>query len=101
MLFAQQEDGRISAIWGDDLVGSGFRASMEVMKEKLHEALECNTGEFVGLEADLAKEAKFTKRTIRCIPDAGWELEADTKHEKTLLQWFECEDARGSQYQGA
>ena len=38
--FTQQEDGTISAIWGDDLVGSGYKANMEVMKEKLHEALE-------------------------------------------------------------
>ena len=87
--FAQQEDGTISAIWGDDLVGSGYRTNMEVVKEKLHEALECNTGELVGVDADLAKEATVTKRTIRCVP-AGWELEADTKHVKTLL-WFECE----------
>ena len=74
---------------------------MEAMKEKLHEALECNTGELVGVDADLAKEATFTKRTIRCIPAAGWELEADTKHVKTLLQWFECEDARGSPAPGS
>ena len=40
-------------------------------------------------------------RTIRCMPDAGWELEADTKHVKTLLQWFECEDARGSPVPGS
>ena len=99
--FAQQEDGTISAIWSDDLVGSGYRANMEVMKEKLHEALECNTGELVGVDAALAKEATFTKRTIRCVPDAGWELEADTKHVKTLLQWFECEDARGSPVPGS
>ena len=99
--FAQQEDGTISAIWGDDLVGNSYRANMEVMKEKLHEALECNTGELVGVDADLAKEATFTKRTIRCVPDAGWELEADTKHAKTLLQWFECEDARGSPVPGS
>ena len=99
--FAQQEDGTISAIWSDDLVGSGYRANMEVMKEKLHEALECNTGELVGVGADLAKEATFTKRTIRCIPDAGWELEADTKHVKALLQWFECEEARGSPVPGS
>ena len=100
--FAQQEDGTISAIWGgDDLVGSSYRANMEVMKEKLHEALECNTGELVGVDADLAKEATFTKRTIRCVPDAGWDLEADTKHAKTLLQWFQCEDARGSPVPGS
>ena len=99
--FAQQEDGTISAIWGDDLVGSGYRANMEVMKENLHEALECNTGELVGVDADPAKEATFTKRTIRCVPDAGWELKADTKHVKTLLQWFECEDARGSPVPGS
>ena len=99
--FAQQEDGTISAILGDDLVGNSYRANMEVMKEKLHEALECNTGELVGVDADLAKEATFTKRTIRCVPDAGWELEADTKHAKTLLQWFECEDARGSPVPGS
>ena len=35
------------------------------------------------------------------MPDAGWELEADTKHVKTLLQWFECEDARGSPVPGS
>ena len=52
---------------------------MEAMKEKLHEALECNTGELVGVDADLAKEATFKKRTIRCIPDAGWELEAENE----------------------
>ena len=66
------------------------------MKEKLREVLECNTGELVGVDADLAKEATFTKRTTRCIPDAGWELEADAKHVKTLLQWFKREEARGS-----
>ena len=53
------------------------------------------------MDADLAKEATFTKRTIRCVPDAGWELEADKKHVKTLLQWFECEDARGSPVPGS
>ena len=41
------------------------------------------------------------KRTIRCVPDAAWELEADTKHVKTLLQWFECEDARDSPVPGS
>ena len=91
----QQEDGTISATWGDDLIGSGYRANMEAMREKLYEALKCNTGE-LGVDADLAKVATFTKRTIRCIRDASWELEAETKHVKTLLQWFECEDARGS-----
>ena len=72
---------------------------MEATKEKLHD--ECNIGELVGVDADLAKEATFTKRTIRCVPDAGWELEADTNHAKTLLQWFECEDARGSPVPGS
>ena len=42
--FAQREDGTNSAIWSDDLVGSGYRSSMEAMKEKLREVLECNTG---------------------------------------------------------
>ena len=87
--------------WGDDLIGSVYRANMEAMREKLHEALECNTGEIVGVDADLAKVATFTKRTIRCIPDAGWLLEADTKHVKTLLQLFECEDAPGSPVPGS
>ena len=96
--FAQQEDG---TIWGDDFVGSGYSANTEVMKEKLHKALECNTGELVGVDAHLAKEATFTKRVIRCAPDAGWEPEADTKHVKTLLQWFECEDARDSPVPGS
>ena len=96
-----QEDGTISAIWGDDLVGSGNRANMEVMKEKLHEALECNIGELVGVDADLAEGGNIHKRTIRCVPDAGWELEADTKHVNTLLLWFECEDARGSPVPGS
>ena len=99
--FAQVEDGTISAIWGDDLVGSGYRTNMEAMKEKLHEVLERNTGELVGVDADLAKEATFTKKTIRCTPDVSWELEADTKRAKTLLQWFECEDARGSPVPGS
>ena len=41
--------------------------------------MRCDTGELVGVDTDVAKEATFTKRTIRCMPDAGWELEADTK----------------------
>ena len=72
--FAQQQDGTISAIWRDDLIGSGKRTNMEAMKEKLRGALECNTGRLVGVDADLAKETTFTKRTIRCILDACWEL---------------------------
>ena len=70
--FAQQEDGTISAIWRDDLIGSGYTVNMEAMREKLHVALECNTGELVGVDADLLKAATFAKGTIRCIPDAGW-----------------------------
>ena len=33
----------------------------------------------VGVDPDLLKEATFTKRTIRCIPDAGWELGHETR----------------------
>ena len=29
--FAQHKDGMISATWGDDLIGSGYRANMEAM----------------------------------------------------------------------
>ena len=99
--FAQQEDGTISAICGDDLVGSSYRANMEVMMEKLHEALECNTGELVGVDADLAKEATFTKRTIRCVPDAGWELEETRSTRKRCCSGSSARMRVAVQYRGA
>ena len=68
------------------------------MKIILQTELECNTSDLVGVDEDLAKEATFTKRKVRCAPERGWELEADPKHAKTLLHWFgfEGDAVRGS-----
>ena len=52
-------NGTMSTNWG---AGSCYRTNVVFMKEKLHEAFECNTGEFVRVDADLAKEATFTTK---------------------------------------
>ena len=43
--------------------------------------MKCSSAtlELVGVDPNLLKEATFTKRTIRCIPDAGWELGHETR----------------------
>ena len=63
-------------------------------RDQLQKHFECNVQPLVGVNRRLAKEAKFTKRVIRCIPTKGWEFEGDPKHVLSLLQWYGCEDAK-------
>ena len=93
--FADHTREIVSAIWGDDLIASGWRSDMADMGDNLHEHLECNVCQLVGADPDLGKEARFTKRVIRCVPGTGWEYEADVEHVKRLIAWYGCEDARG------
>ena len=79
---------------GDDTLAVSTEESAMWFRDELQKHFECNVQPLVGVNKRLAKEARFTKRVIRCTPRKGCEFEGDPKHVLSLLQWYGCEDAK-------
>ena len=53
---------------GDDTLAVSTEESAMWFRDELQKHFECNVQPLVGVNKRLAKEARFTKRVIRCIP---------------------------------
>ena len=100
-VYVHDEKHIIMESHGDDTLAVGTEASIEWFRDELRKGFECNVQPLVGVSDRLAKEAKFTKRIIRCVPTEGWQFEGDSKHVQSLLQWYGCENAKPAATTGA
>ena len=78
---------------GDDFAAIGYREDLEKYAKVIHTKYRCETKAFLGLDDDLEKTGKFTKRIINVGTD-GWSYEADPKHAKGMIADLGLVDAK-------